>query len=231
MGKTIGIIGAMDSEVQRLKEFISVDETVTISGIDYVCGQFEGKKVIIAKSGVGKVFAGICAQTMIITFKPDMLINVGVAGSLSKDLDIADVAIANNVVQYDMDTTAVGDPLGMISGINIIYLPCDQSIVDTLSECANELRIKSKVGTIASGDSFVNSREKKKYIVDNFSAISCEMEGAAIGQVCYVNKVPFCVIRAISDNGDENSENDYFVSMTKASGVAMDLTEKYLQKL
>ena len=231
MGKTIGIIGAMDSEVQRLKEFISVDETVTISGIDYVCGQFEGKKVIIAKSGVGKVFAGICAQTMIITFKPDMLINVGVAGSLSKDLDIADVAIANNVVQYDMDTTAVGDPLGMISGINIIYLPCDQSIVDTLSECANELGIKSKVGTIASGDSFVNSREKKKYIVDNFSAISCEMEGAAIGQVCYVNKVPFCVIRAISDNGDENSENDYFVSMTKASGVAMDLTEKYLQKL
>lgn len=231
MGKTIGIIGAMDSEVQRLKEFISVDETVTISGIDYVCGQFEGKKVIIAKSGVGKVFAGICAQTMIITFKPDMLINVGVAGSLSKGLDIADVAIANNVVQYDMDTTAVGDPLGMISGINIIYLPCDQSIVDTLSECANELGIKSKVGTIASGDSFVNSREKKKYIVDNFSAISCEMEGAAIGQVCYVNKVPFCVIRAISDNGDENSENDYFVSMTKASGVAMDLTEKYLQKL
>lgn len=231
MGKTIGIIGAMDSEVQRLKEFISVDETVTISGIDYVCGQFEGKKVIIAKSGVGKVFAGICAQTMIITFKPDMLINVGVAGSLSKDLDIADVAIANNVVQYDMDTTAVGDPLGMISGINIIYLPCDQSIVDGLSEYANELGIKSKVGTIASGDSFVNSREKKKYIVDNFSAISCEMEGAAIGQVCYVNKVPFCVIRAISDNGDENSENDYFVSMTKASGVAMDLTEKYLQKL
>lgn len=231
MGKTIGIIGAMDSEVQRLKEFISVDETVTISGIDYVCGQFEGKKVIIAKSGVGKVFAGICAQTMIITFNPDMLINVGVAGSLSKDLDIADVAIANNVVQYDMDTTAVGDPLGMISGINIIYLPCDQSIVDTLSECAGELGIKSKVGTIASGDSFVNSREKKKYIVDNFSAISCEMEGAAIGQVCYVNKVPFCVIRAISDNGDENSENDYFVSMTKASGVAMDLTEKYLQKL
>ena len=231
MGKTIGIIGAMDSEVQRLKEFISVDETVTISGIDYVCGQFEGKKVIIAKSGVGKVFAGICAQTMIITFNPDILINVGVAGSLSKDLDIADVAIANNVVQYDMDTTAVGDPLGMISGINIIYLPCDQSIVDGLSECANELGIKSKVGTIASGDSFVNSREKKKYIVDNFSAISCEMEGAAIGQVCYVNKVPFCVIRAISDNGDENSENDYFVSMTKASGVAMDLTEKYLQKL
>lgn len=231
MGKTIGIIGAMDSEVQRLKEFISVDETVTISGIDYVCGQFEGKKVIIAKSGVGKVFAGICAQTMIITFNPDILINVGVAGSLSKDLDIADVAIANNVVQYDMDTTAVGDPLGMISGINIIYLPCDQSIVDGLSECANELEIKSKVGTIASGDSFVNSREKKKYIVDNFSAISCEMEGAAIGQVCYVNKVPFCVIRAISDNGDENSENDYFVSMTKASGVAMDLTEKYLQKL
>lgn len=227
--KTIGIIGAMKSEVDALKERIIDAQAITISGVEFVYGQFGNVNVVAAMSGIGKVFAAICAQTMILTFKPELVINIGVGGALQSGLNIADAAIAESVVQHDMDTTPIGDPLGLISGINIVNIPCSADFVDRMEKCAKELGINFKRGVIASGDCFVNDKAKKQSIVDNFNAIVCEMEGASVGHVCYVNKVEFGVLRTISDNGDENSGNDYFDSLEKASNAALEITYAFLK--
>ncbi len=229
--KIIGIIGAMKSEIEAVQGMVENAKTVTISGTDYVYGEIYGVNVVVAMCGIGKVFAAMCAQTMILTFKPDVVINVGVAGALSKGLGIGDIAIADSVVQHDMDTTPVGDPLGLISGINIINFPCSEPDVKVFEECAKELGANYEVGVIASGDCFVNGKEMKKRITDNFNAISCEMEGGSIGHVCYMNKTAFCVVRAMSDCGDENSHNDYAESLAKASDVAFRLLDSYLRKM
>ena len=227
--RTIGVIGAMDAEINALKERIENAKTVEYSGITYVCGDLGDTHVVAAKCGIGKVFAAVCAQTMILEFKPDEIINIGVGGSLTKELDIGDVAIADSCVQHDMDTSAVGDPVGLISGINIINIPGDRDIADRFSAVAERLGINAKRGVIASGDCFVNSTKKKQAIADAFDAIVCEMEGAAIGHVCYINKVKYCVVRAVSDNGDEDSGKDYMESLKKASESALALMFGYIE--
>ncbi len=229
--KIIGIIGAMKSEIEAVQSSVENAKTVTISGTDYVYGEIYDVNIVVAMCGIGKVFAAMCAQTMILTFKPDVVINIGVAGALSPKLGIGDIAIADSVVQHDMDTTPVGDPLGLISGINIINFPCSEEYVKVFEQGAKELDANYEIGVIASGDCFVNGKEMKKRITDNFNAISCEMEGGSIGHVCYMNKTDFCVVRAMSDCGDENSHNDYAVSLAKASDVAFNLLDRFLKKL
>ena len=227
--KITGIIAAMKAEIEDLKSRIEDPRTVEISGVSYVYGRMGDLDVVAAQCGIGKVFAAICAQTMIITFKPDQIINIGVGGALAPGMQIGDVAIADSCVQHDMDTSAVGDPVGLISGINIVNIPGDTGIADKLEEAAKKQGLNARRGVIASGDCFVSSSEKKKWIADTFNAVVCEMEGAAIGHVCYVNKLPYCVIRAVSDNGDENSGNDYMASLEKASQAALKLIYEYLK--
>ena len=123
---TIGVIGAMQMEVDNLKEALSDTKTVTYSGVEFVCGKLDGKDIVAAKCGVGKVFAAICAQTMILKFNVDMLVNIGVAGTLTRDLEVLDVALAGKVLQHDIDTSPLGDPVGLISGINTIFIPTDE---------------------------------------------------------------------------------------------------------
>ena len=229
-GKKIGIIGAMKKEMDDIKAMVSFPESETISGIEFIRGSIHGTPVVVATCGIGKVFAGMCAQTMIMRYDPDMIINVGVAGSLSADLNIGDIAVASGVVQHDMDSSGLGDPPGMISGINIIEIPSDEKTRRSLMACANSLGYKAKEGVIATGDIFIKDKEKKKSLTEDFSAIACEMEGAGIGQVCYVNHKPFCVLRAISDNGDENATGDYDMSVEMAARRATDIIELFLKE-
>ena len=219
----IGIIAAMNVEMESLRSHMENTETDVISGIRFVRGTLEGKEVVTAVCGIGKVFAALCAQTMILHYSPDRIINTGVAGTLTDKLDICSIAVSSAVVQHDMDTSPIGDPLGLISGINKIELPADRIMSGQLSACAKIMGIKTETGIIASGDQFVASSERKAFIVDHFKAIACEMEGAAIGQVCYVNKVPFCVLRAISDSADGSSHMDYptFAKMAAEQSVAL----------
>ncbi len=219
----LGIIGAMDIEIEGIRSLMTEKREKVISGISFVAGKLEGCDVVTAVCGVGKVFAAICAQSMIIEYNPDAVINTGVAGGLSPELKIGDIAIANNVVQFDMDTSWVGDPKGMISGINVIYIYTDKKMTDLLAECVRANGIGLLIGTIATGDQFVASSENKKNIIHDFSAIATEMEGAAIGQVCYVNKKPFAVMRAISDSANENSVEDYpaFVESTAKKYISV----------
>ena len=217
----IGVIGAMSVEVDALKAKLKDCETVKISGVDFFCGRLADKDVVVAQCGIGKVFAAICAQTMIISFGVTHIINTGVAGTLSERLSILDVAIADGVVQHDMDTSPIGDPVGLISGINVIELPADKALGECVAKAAGELGIRCVSGVIASGDQFVSSAERKRYIVDNFGAIACEMEGASIAQVCYVNRVRYVVIRAISDSADGSAHMDYgeFVKIAAANSA------------
>ena len=184
-------------------------ETKCISGIDFVSGKLYGKDAVVAKCGIGKVFAAICAQTMILNYSPDYVINIGVAGTLTEGLSIGDIAISSDVVQHDMDTSPLGDPIGLVSGINIVHFLADKRLTDGLMRAAAKIGVNSLVGTVASGDQFIASKEKKEFIRRSFSAICCEMEGAAVGHVCYVNSVPFAVLRAISDSADDSSHMDY----------------------
>lgn len=223
----IGIIGAMEIEVEAIRAQLEKAETENISGIDFVRGFLDGHEVVIARCGIGKVFAAICAQTMILRYAPSCIINTGVAGTLTSRLSIGDIAVASTVVQYDMDTSPLGDPVGLISGIDIIHFPASKQLIDIAEEILIEKKFNFLIGTIATGDRFMNDNTYKSRLNHDFDAIACEMEGGAIGHVCYVNQTPFLILRAISDGADEQSDMDYptFVKMAAArsSEVLHDL--------
>lgn len=218
-----GIIGAMDIEVDLLKSLLENKSVQKISGIDFVSGTLYGKDVVAARCGVGKVNAAMCAQTMILKYAPDAVINTGVGGSLSNSLNIGDIAMAEFVVQSDVDTSPLGDPVGFISTVNILKIPCCKSVVNALEAAANTLGLHSVRGVISTSDSFIADGAQKDWLAKTFGAIACEMEGGSIGQVCYANNVSFSVIRAISDKADGSSHMDYgeFCSLAAKNSAAI----------
>lgn len=215
----IGIIGAMDIEIEHINAVMEEKEEFTVSGALYTKGTIDGKEVVTAVCGIGKVFAAMCAQTMIVKFGADRIINTGVAGGLTDKTDILDTVVATALVQHDMDTTYFGDPKGMISGINVVEFDCDKALAEKITANVEGNCVR---GIVASGDCFVADNDKKREISETFNAVACEMEGAAIAQVCYVNKIPFCVLRSISDgaNGEEMSYEKFrVVAAEKAAKV------------
>ena len=174
----IGIIVAMQSEAKNLKTYIDNPIIKKISSVEFTIGKVYGKDVCIAISGIGKVLAAIT----------DFIISTGVAGGLDKDLKIGDVAVAQNLVQHDMDTTSLGDAKGLISGVNKVYFENDKDITNTIIKALDNQNVKYKLGTIASGDVFING-SKGDIIKSEFNAISCEMESASVSLVCYQNVV------------------------------------------
>ncbi|MBQ3181280.1 MAG: 5'-methylthioadenosine/adenosylhomocysteine nucleosidase [Clostridia bacterium] len=226
----IGIIGAMGVEINALADLLEEKNTETISGVEYLKGTIYGKDVVLAVCGIGKVFAAICAQTMILKYNPDVIINTGVAGTLTDKLSIGDIAIADSVVQHDMDTSALGDPVGLLSGINIIKIPADEKTFKKIEFCVKSSGANYEIGTIASGDQFLASGDVKKKIVKNFGAIAGEMEGGSIGHVCYVNKKPFCVLRAISDCADGTGAENYLEFLEKAAAKAVEVMKMFIKE-
>ncbi len=206
----IGIIGAMAVEVQMLKDIMENINVSKVSGIEYYSGTISGVEVVVAQAGVGKVNAAVCAEAMILKYEPSAIINIGVAGGLSSALKIGDIAVADKVVEHDMDTSALGDPIGFITGIDMVNIPCAQWVTETLGESTKKIDgVNVVCGTIVSGDQFISSKEKKAQLVDRFDAVATEMEGASIGHVCYMNDVPFGVLRAISDCADDEANMSF----------------------
>ncbi len=224
-----GIIGAMSVETQKLIGMMSEKQSETVSGIVFTKGKIGGRDVVVATCGVGKVFAALCTEAMILRYSPDEIINTGVGGALDKTLKIFDTVIAESVCQHDMDTSSLGDERGMISGINITYIKCDDGIQKRLYRASCDAGIAVKGGIVASGDQFVASKEKKDDIIKTFGASVCEMEGAAIGHVCYVNSVPFCVLRAISDGANDDSPVDFPTFCAKASDHNAEIIKEYFE--
>ena len=227
MSKLIGIIGAMDIEVNGIVNSMTEIESKSISGITFFKGKLYSKDVVVAKCGIGKVFASICAQTMILEYKVEVIINTGVAGSLTRNLNVLDIAIANKVVQHDMDTSPLGDPRGLISGINVIYFDANEYVKNTLKNACEAVDCSFLEGTIASGDKFIVNKQDKMDITNEFGAIACEMEGAAIGHTCFINNVAFGIIRAISDG--EGAEMDYQTFSTLAAKNSIKITKKFVE--
>ena len=232
-----GIIGAMDVEVAILRSMMKNARTETVSGIDFIIGSLEDRRVVLARSGVGKVFAALCAQTMILKFGVTEIVNSGVAGTLTPELHIGDVAISTACVQHDMDTSAVGDPVGLISGINMIELPADTKIADELDRVCAAANINHRLGVIASGDQFVHTTERRVWIVSTFNASAVEMgrtgfdvsSPAAIAQVCFVNNIPCAAIRVISDEASGDVKIDYMTFVKAAAATSSDIALRWLR--
>ena len=208
----IGIICALAVEVDGLKSMMENRLDMEYANIKFSMGTIEGKSVVAAECGVGKVNAAMCAQLMIDKYKPDFIINSGVAGALVDDLRICDMVVGTEVLQHDMNASALGDPIGEITfpDANRIYFPCDEAIAKKIFKlCEGIEDAHAFMGRIASGDLFVSRRSKRARINIRFDAIACEMEGGAIGHVCFRNNVPFCVFRVISDDLNKNQGMDF----------------------
>ena len=224
----IGIIGAMAIETEGLIKEMTDTKSTVVSGVTFTEGVLCGRDVVVATSGVGKVFAAICAEAMILRFGVTALLNTGVAGGLSPMLEVGDVVLADEVVQHDMNTTALGDPQGLLSGLNIVKIPADKKLLKALCSATAALDYNGMVGTVASGDLFVEKKKTKEGLVRDFDALACEMEGAAIGHVAFVNGVPFAVLRTISDGGD-GMEFSEFCPLAAKTAVA--ITKEFLNGL
>lgn len=227
----IGIIGALDIELERLIGAMQEPVHREISGVPFTCGRLLGTDVVIARAGVGKINAAVCAQTMALIYEPELIINSGVSGALSPDLRVGDVVIGTDVVQHDVDTTAMGDEPGFVSTVDRLSFPLDNFASTAIAAAAEELGIRAVRGRIASGDQFVASTERKEEIVRLFSAVTCEMEAGAIAHVCFLNRVPCAVIRCISDGGNEEAPMSYEEFLPLAAKNSSELTLAYLKSL
>lgn len=224
----IGIIGAMTVEIDGLNKIMSDKDEKIIAGTVFTCGKLMGKDVVTAISGEGKVNAAMCTQSMILEYSPDIIINTGVGGGVGEGLKIGDIVIGTSVVEHDMDMSPLGHPVGYICGIDGIYMECDPVTQQKLSECVTNCNIPHQSGVIASGDQFISDSEKKKWLRDTFSAMVCEMEGGAIGHVCKRNNIPFAVLRAISDGGDDEAKISFPEFMTIAAQNSIEVIKKYV---
>lgn len=224
----VGIIGAMQIEIDGLRAHMKNAKEVELSGIKFLTGEIKGTEVVMAVCGMGKVYAAICAQTMVIHFKVDAVINTGVAGNLSDKLGIKSVAIADQVVQHDMDLTPIGYQYGELGGLDMVYIPTDKKLVALVEQSVKNMGLNYQIGTIATGDQFINKPEQQEFITGHFHAIAAEMEGASIGHVCCINKIPFAIIRTISDDADGNSPEDFPAFAKEAAEIAIEIVLEVL---
>lgn len=231
--KCIGIIGAMEEEISRLKIKMKDVRIVKKASMDFYEGYLLGKKVIVVRSGVGKVNAGLCAQILTDMFSVDAILNTGIAGSLNAEIEIGDIVVSTDVVQHDVDAGAFGYRKGQIPQLPVFSFQADEKLRRLAVESCHEVNPEIQVfeGRIASGDQFICEKEKKDDISGEFSAYAVEMEGAAIGQAACLNEVPFLIIRAISDKADGSARMDYDVFEKAAIEHSVRLTQRMIERL
>ena len=225
---TIGIIAAMAEELEILLKDLTLESKKEKANMTFHKGELYGKDVVAVVCGIGKVNSAICTQILASEYNVDKIINVGVAGGIGKEIYPGDIVVAENLVQHDMDTTAFGDKMGQIPRLDTFDFKCDKEMVSLAKRACEELsELNSFVGRIASGDQFIANLEKIQWLDKEFGAISCEMEGASIAQVCYLNSIPFVVIRSISDNANNGAHMDY----QKFIPVAVKNSTKILRQM
>lgn len=207
---TIGIIGAMDEEIAPLLSKIHIEKKEKRAAMEFNCGKFKENDIVIVRCGIGKVNAAVCTQILVDDFNVDYVINVGIAGGIGENVYPGDVVIAENLVEHDMDVTALGERAGQIPGMNVYDFVCDPKLVKlAVIACKKFTERNHFTGRIVSGDQFIAGVEKIKWLSSEFGALACEMEGASIAHVCCLNSVPFVVIRSISDNANNGAHIDY----------------------
>ena len=207
----VGVIGAMELEVSALKRQIEGISVKKKAGMEFCEGVIGGTDVVVVRCGIGKVNAALCVQILCDDFKVTHIINTGVAGSLNNDLNIGDILISRDAVHHDVDVTIFSYKIGEVPQLGIREFPADAHLIEVAEQSIKETQpdLNYRIGRVASGDQFISSSEVKDRIIRDFEADCAEMEGAAIGQVAYLNKIPYLVIRAISDNADDSAGIDY----------------------
>lgn len=207
----LGIIGAMDIEVDQIKAEMEAVTIERIAGMDFYRGTLKRKPAVVVRCGVGKVNAAVCTQILADRFAVDAVVNTGIAGSLKKEIDIGDVVLSVDVMHHDMDATDFGYPMGVIPQMEESVFKADETLLKTAEQCCQRVNPEIHIwkGRIVSGDQFISDKAKKEWIAGTFDGFCTEMEGAAIAQTAYLNGIPFLVIRAISDKADDSATMDY----------------------
>lgn len=216
------IICALTNEARALVEEMTEKHSQMLLGREYTCGLLCGKPVCVSLAGVGKVAAAACTQTMLLCFEPDFVINTGIGGALVPEVSVLDTVVATDVVEYDYDTTSCGGECeGYIDAIGETHIKCDEKLSALLASCTEKSGRRTLRGTVATGDKFVADEATKEKIRRISGGIVCEMEGGAIGQVCRMANVPFCVVRTVSDTGGEEEYLKFINEASRRSALAV----------
>lgn len=207
----IGIIGAMAEEVAMLVARIENPVKSERTGMKFTEGILAGRDVVVVNSGIGKVNAALAVQVLADIFNVDYIVNTGVAGAISNRLSIGDIVVSKDAMQHDMDSSYFGDPVGTIPRMKESFFKGDPKLIKLAEDVCKEVNpdINIFAGRIASGDQFISSHEKKIWLAHTFDAMCVEMEGGAVAHAAYLNKIPFIIIRAISDKADGSATMDY----------------------
>ena len=227
----LGIIGAMEQEVETLLGLLEEKRTSVHAGVAFHEGTLDGKAVVVVQCGIGKVNAALCVQMLCDFYGVTHLVNTGIAGSLCADLDIGDLVVSKDAMYHDFDCVHFGYDFGKVPGMDVTAFPADEAMIGYACAAAEAVNPgHSRVGRVASGDLFVAEKCAKERIIERTNAICTEMEGAAIAQTAYRNGVPFVILRAISDKADDSAEMDYptfeAIAAHRCAEVAMNMAKQ-----
>lgn len=224
-----GIIGAMTEEIEALKAAMEITVIRAAAGIEYFAGTLAGRNVVLACSGIGKVNAAICAQIMLDSFAVGRILFTGVAGGIAPDLTIGDIVVSVDTAYYDMDVSALGYELGMIPRLRLRFFAADPELADLCLAAADRLPpsdkpVKVVPGRILTGDSFIADPDQAVRLRETLAGHCIDMESTAVAHVCTLNKIPFVIIRSLSDRADTRADADYKASIRLAAANAAALT-------
>ncbi|MEF2964583.1 5'-methylthioadenosine/adenosylhomocysteine nucleosidase [Paenibacillus sp. M1] len=231
MPSVIGIIGAMDEEIALLLQGMEEQTRVKLSGLSFVKGRFHGKEVVVCKSGVGKVNAAVTAQVLIDRLEAETVWFTGVAGALDPALNVGDIVISSSCQQHDMDCSPLGFPRGVTPYQEVSDFPADPRLVGLAKEaCVRVCKENGyRVGRILSGDQFIADGNTVAFLYESMGGACVEMEGAAIAQVCYMNSVPYVMLRAMSDKADGTADVNFAEFTAIAAKRSFEIVEEMIR--
>ena len=228
----LGIIGAMEQEVESLLAQMQGKTSREIAGSTFFSGTLEGVDAVVVQCGVGKVNAALCAQILCDCFGVTHLVNTGIAGSLCAELDIGDLVVSRDAMYHDFDCVHFGYPYGRVPGMDVTAFPADDTLLGYAFAAAEQVNPShTRIGRVASGDLFVADAVQKERIIAATQALCTEMEGAAIAQTAYRNQVPFVILRAISDKADNSAQMDYPTFERIAAHRCAEVTKRLAKQL
>lgn len=228
----IGVIGAMEEEVELLRNSLENKKTTTIANCEFTEGTYKGQEVILLKSGIGKVNAAMSTSLLLHHFKPDAVINTGSAGGFDKELEVGAIVISDQVRHHDVDATVFGYEMGQVPQMPAAF-HADEKLVKLASAAVSELgEHPYAIGLVATGDSFMNDAERVETVRSHFPQMkAAEMEAAAVAQVCHQFEVPFVVIRALSDIAGKESSVSFEEFLPVAAKHSTQIVHRVIERL
>ena len=218
----------MKIETSKLISKLVGKKVTRYAGADFVAGSLSGKPVVVCQCGIGKVNSALMAAVMCCKYAPAAIVNIGVAGGVAPHIKQGDIVIADKAGQHDYDLTVFGSKRGQIDGFGDVFFDCDRAIRDKMAAVAKKCGYAHHIGAIVSGDQFINDIALAAKFVNDFGAVACDMESGAIGHVCKLLGVPFAVMRAISDDGDDTAAADYGCFLNEAAERSFNVISGYL---